>query len=140
MNLKIQTNCININWSEVQNILKTVGMSYVDVDTHKLSFENSYTVIFVFDNNKLVGFGRAISDGVRNSGIYDIATLPAYQGKGIGRLIVENIIKSTPNCNFILYASPGKEGFYESLGFYKLKTGMGYFFDLEKAKKKGFIK
>ena len=140
MNLKIQTNCININWSEVQNILKTVGMSYVDVDTHKLSFENSYTVIFVFDNNKLVGFGRAISDGVRNSAIYDIATLPEYQRKGIGRLIVENIIKSTPNCNFILYASPGKEGFYESLGFYKLKTGMGYFFDLEKAIKKGFIK
>ena len=140
MNIKIQTNCLNINWYEVRNILKTVGMSYVDSDIHKKSFENSYTVVFIFDNEKLIGFGRAISDGVRQSAIYDVATLPEYQGKGIGRLIIENIIKNTPTCNFILYASPGKEGFYESLGFRRLKTGMGLFIDMEGMKSKNFIK
>ena len=140
MNIKIQTNCLNINWYEVRNILKTVGMSYVDSDIHKKSFENSYTVVFVFDNENLIGFGRAISDGVRQSAIYDVATLPEYQGKGIGGLIIENIIKNTPTCNFILYASPGKEGFYESLGFRRLKTGMGLFIDMEGMKSKNFIK
>ena len=140
MNIKIQTNCLNINWYEVRNILKTVGMSYVDSDIHKKSFENSYTVVFVFDNENLIGFGRAISDGFRQSAIYDVATLPEYQGKGIGRLIIENIIKNTPTCNFILYASPGKDGFYESLGFRRLKTGMGLFIDMEGMKSKNFIK
>ena len=140
MNIKIQTNCLNINWHEVRNILKTVGMSYVDSDIHKKSFENSYTVVFVFDNENLIGFGRAISDGVRQSAIYDVATLPEYQGKGIGGLIIETIIKNTPTCNFILYASPGKEGFYESLGFRRLKTGMGLFIDMEGMKSKNFIK
>lgn len=140
MNIKIQTNCLNINWYEVRNILKTVGMSYVDSDIHKKSFENSYTVVFVFDNENLIGFGRAISDGVRQSAIYDVATLPEYQGKGIGGLIIETIIKNTPTCNFILYASPGKEGFYESLGFRRLKTGMGLFIDMEGMKSKNFIK
>lgn len=140
MNIKIQTNCLNINWYEVRNILKTVGMSYVDSDIHKKSFENSYTVVFVFDNENLIGFGRAISDGVRQSAIYDVATLPEYQGKGIGRLIIENIIKNTPTCNFILYASPGKEGFYEKLGFKRLKTGMGLFIDMEGMKNRNFIK
>ena len=140
MNIKIQTNCLNINWYEVRNILKTVGMSYVDSDIHKKSFENSYTVVFIFDNENLIGFGRAISDGVRQSAIYDVATLPEYQGKGIGRLIIENIIKNTPTCNFILYASPGKEGFYESLGFRRLKTGMGLFIDMEGMKNRSFIK
>lgn len=140
MNVKIQRNCENINWNDVQNILKNVGMSYVDINTHKISFENSYTVVFVFADDTLIGFGRALSDGVRSSSIYDVAVLPEYQGKGIGKLIIENIIKNTPNCNFILYASPGKESFYKSLGFYKLNTGMGYFFDLEKAKSKGLIK
>lgn len=140
MSIKVQNNCANINWHEVRNILKTVGMSYVDVDIHKKSFENSYTVVFIFDDEKLIGFGRAISDGVRQSAIYDIATLPEYQGKGIGKLIIENIIKNTPTCNFILYASPGKEGFYESLGFRKLKTGMGLFIDMERMKNKNFIK
>ena len=140
MNIKIQTNCLNINWYEVRNILKTVGMSYVDSDIHKKSFENSYTVVFIFDNENLIGFGRAISDGVRQSAIYDVATLPEYQGKGIGRLIIENIIKNTPTCNFILYASPGKEGFYEKLGFKRLKTGMGLFIDMEGMKNRNFIK
>lgn len=140
MNIKIQTNCLNINWHEVRNILKTVGMSYVDSDIHKKSFENSYTVVFIFDNENLIGFGRAISDGVRQSAIYDVATLPEYQGKGIGGLIIETIIKNTPTCNFILYASPGKEGFYESLGFRRLKTGMGLFIDMEGMKSKNFIK
>ena len=140
MNIKIQTNCLNINWYEVRNILKTVGMSYVDSDIHKKSFENSYTVVFVFDNENLIGFGRAISDGVRQSAIYDVATLPEYQGKGIGGLIIETIIKNTPTCNFILYASPGKDGFYESLGFRRLKTGMGLFIDMEGMKSKNFIK
>lgn len=140
MSIKVQNNCANINWHEVRNILKTVGMSYVDVDIHKKSFENSYTVVFIFDDKKLIGFGRAISDGVRQSAIYDIAILPEYQGKCIGRLIIENIIKNTPTCNFILYASPGKEGFYESLGFRKLKTGIGLFIDMERMKNKNFIK
>lgn len=140
MNLKIQTNCKNINWNEVRNIIKTVGMTYVDTEIHRKSFQNSKIVIFIFDNNNLIGFGRAISDGVRQASIYDVAVLPEYQGKGIGKLILENIISKLPSCNFILYASPGKEGFYESIGFGKLSTGMGLFYDMEIMKNRGFIK
>ena len=139
MNIRIKRDCSNINWTEVKNILKTVGMSYVDEELHKKSFENSYTVVFVFDEERLIGFGRAISDGIRQSAIYDIAILPEYQGLGIGKLIIENIISNTPTCNFILYASPGKEGFYEALGFSKLKTGMGLFINTERMKSRNFI-
>lgn len=139
MNIIIKKDCSNINWKEVRNIIKTVGMSYVDEELHKKSFENSYTVVFIFDNEKLIGFGRAISDGVRQSSIYDVAISPEYQGFGVGKLIIENIINNTPTCNFILYASPGKEGFYESLGFRKLKTGMGFFIAMERMKSRNFI-
>lgn len=139
MSLKIQTNCKNINWNDVRNIIKAVGMTYVDTEIHKKSFENSKIVIFIFDNDNLIGFGRAISDGVRQASIYDVAILPEYQGKGIGKLILENIISKLPSCNFILYASPGKEGFYESLGFGKLSTGMGLFYDMKRMKNRGFI-
>ena len=139
MNIVIKKDCSNIDWKEVKNIIKTVGMSYVDEEIHKKSFENSYTVVFIFDEEKLIGFGRAISDGFRQSAIYDVAILPEYQGLGIGKLIIENIVNNTPTCNFILYASPGKEGFYESLGFSKLKTGMGLFVNMERMKSRNFI-
>lgn len=139
MNIKVQKDCSNIDWNEVRNIIKNVGMSYVDANIHKTSFENSFTVVFIFDDENLIGFGRAISDGIRQASIYDVAILPEYQGKGIGKLILENIINNTPTCNFILYASPGKEGFYDTLGFRKLKTGMGLFTNMERMKSRNFI-
>ncbi|GAA0725723.1 GNAT family N-acetyltransferase [Clostridium malenominatum] len=138
MNLKIQYNCLNVDWNCVPKILKKVGMSYLEGEAHKKAFENSHTVVFAFDDDKLIGFGRAISDGVYQAAIYDIAVLPEYQGKKVGATIIQSILKCIPQCNFILYASPGKEIFYEKLNFRKMKTGMALFRDGEKMQMKGF--
>lgn len=139
MKLIIQQDCLNINWSLVPKILELVGMGFHDALAHQKAFENSSSVIFIYDDSNLIGFGRAISDGEYQAAIYDVAVLPEYQGKGIGKLIVEKIVESLPGCNFILYASPGKEKFYEKLNFKKLKTGMGLFINAERLKNKGII-
>lgn len=138
MSLTIKNDLSNVNWDLVPKILKEVGMGYFDIEIHKKAFENSYTVVFVYDDNKLIGFGRAISDGVYQAGIYDVAVIPEYQGKGIGKMIIEHIIASIPQCNFILYAAIGKERFYESLGFKKMHTGMALFKNAEIMQNKGF--
>jgi len=114
-------------------------MGYHTSEIHERAFNNSHTVVFVFDDDALVGFGRAVSDGEYQAAIYDVAVLPAYQGKGIGRTIMQAIVKNTPHCHFILYASPGKEKFYEKEGFKRMKTGMALFIDEKKMKEKGFI-
>lgn len=139
MNLKIQNNCSNIDWNRVSEIITTVGMASCKPEVHKTAFENSYCVVFIFDDNTLIGLGRAISDGIRQTAIYDVAVLPEYQGKHIGKLIIETITDSLPSCNCILYASPGKESFYEKLGFSKMKTGMALFIDAESKRENGFI-
>lgn len=138
MEIKVQYNCLNIDWNNVCEILKKVGMGYFDGEVHKKAFENSEVVVFVFDEDKLIGFGRAISDGTFQGAIYDVAILPEYQGKGIGKLIINIIIETIPQCNFILYASPGKEQFYEKLNFRKMKTGMALFKNAEKMQIRGF--
>ena len=140
MNLKLQYNCLNVDWNYVSEILKRVEMAYFEGEVHKKAFENSHTVLFAFDDDKLIGFGRAISDGTFQAAIYDIAVLPEYQGKNVGSTIVNGIIKCIPQCNFILYASPGKEAFYEKLNFKVMKTGMALFCDPEKMQIKGFTK
>ena len=139
MKMKIQYNCINVDWNYVSEILKKVGMTYFDGEVHKKAFENSHTVVFAFDDDKLIGFGRAISDGTYQAAIYDVAVLPEYQGKKVGATIVNSILKCIPQCNFILYASPGKEIFYEKLGFKKMKTGMALFLNKETMQMKSFI-
>lgn len=138
MNLRIQYDCTNIDWDYISDTLKRVGMNYFDGQVHKKAFENSHTVVFVFDDDKLVGFGRAVSDGAYEAAIYDVAVLPEYQGKGIGRLIISSIVKKIPQCNFILFSSPGKEEFYKKLNFRKMKTGMALFSDAEKMMEEGF--
>jgi GNAT superfamily N-acetyltransferase len=138
MNLRIQYNCVGIDWEFVSNTLKNVGMAYYEGEIHKKAFENSHTVVFVFDEDKLIGFGRAISDGAYQAAIYDVAVLPKYQGEKIGSTIVSSIVERIPHCNFILYAAPGKEVFYEKLNFKKMKTGMALFLKPEKMKENGF--
>lgn len=138
MELRIETELKDIDWNEVVEILKRVGMAFYSSEVHRRAFSSSYTVVFVFDATTLIGFGRSISDGEYQSAIYDVAVLPEYQGMGIGRLIVQHIVKQTPNCNHILYASPGKEQFYEKEGFMKMKTGMALFVNGEQMSEKGF--
>jgi ribosomal protein S18 acetylase RimI-like enzyme len=113
-------------------------MGYYDGEVHRKAFENSHSVVFVFDGKQLIGFGRAISDGTYEAAVYDIAVVPEYQGKGIGKLIMESIIQRLSYCNIILFASPGKEDFYKKLSFRKLKTGMAIFIKNEQMHSAGF--
>lgn len=140
MNLKIQYNCSNVDWNRVSKILEEVNMAYFAPKIHKKAFQNSHIVVFIYHNDKLIGFGRAISDGIYQAAIYDVAVLPEYQGNHIGSIIIKSIIDKIHHCNFILYASPGKEQFYEKMNFKKMKTGMALFNDAEKMQSKGFIK
>ncbi len=138
MKQRLQFDTSNINWDLVVDILQKTGMANYAAEIHKIAFNNSYTVVFVFDDENMIGFGRAISDGAYQAAIYDVAVLPDYQGRGIGKMIVQNIVQKCPGCNFILYSAPGKETFYEKVNFRRMKTGMALFKDIEKMKKNGF--
>ena len=138
MEIDIKQDCAGVDWKKVTQILKCVGMGYREPDVHKRAFEASHTTVFVYHAAKLIGFGRAISDGAYQAAIYDCAILPEFQGKGIGRMIVNTILASLPDCNVILYAMPGKEGFYEKCGFRKMKTGMARFIKEAAMRDRGF--
>ena len=138
MEVDIKHDCAGVDWKTVSEILKCVGMAYDEPDVHKRAFEASHTTVFVYHANRLIGFGRAISDGVYQAAIYDCAVLPEFQRKGIGTTIMKNILPRISHCNVILYASPGKEGFYQTHGFRKLKTGMAHFTKGVVMKESGF--
>ncbi|WP_320054372.1 GNAT family N-acetyltransferase [uncultured Acetobacteroides sp.] len=138
MNIRLQHDTTNVDWNLVVTILQKVGMAYHTSEIHRRAFANSHTVVFAFDGELLVGFGRAISDGEYQAAIYDVAVHPDYQGNRIGKMILHDIVQSIPSCSFILYASPGKEKFYEKEGFRRMKTGMALFVSSERMQKNGF--
>ena len=127
MEFDIKLDCAGVDWKTVSETLKKVGMGYHDPEVHRSAFEASHTTVFIYHADRLIGFGRAISDGEYQAGIYDVAVSPESQRKGVGKLILQAILDKLSHCNVILYASPGKEGFYRKLGFRGLKTGMAMF-------------
>jgi GNAT superfamily N-acetyltransferase len=139
MDLRIQEHCENIDWENVSAVLRSAGMAHHAPETHKKAFLSSFLVVFLFDREKLVGFGRAISDGAYQAAVYDVVVVPDCQKQGFGRLIMERILQNIANCNTILYANPGREPFYGKLGFRPLQTAMAKFVHPEIMKQKGIV-
>lgn len=138
MEIEVRQDCAGVDWKEVSEILKRVGMAYHEPDMHRRAFKASHTTVFVYHVDRLIGVGRAISDGIYQAAVYDCAVLPEFQGKGIGRTIINTILSRISRCNVILYASPGKEGFYKKHGFCRMKTGMAFFKNSEAMRDRGF--
>jgi GNAT superfamily N-acetyltransferase len=137
MNLHITFDCAGVDWRTVSRTLKQVGMAYHRPELHRKAFENSHTAVFVYDGDRLVGFGRAISDDAYQAAVYDMAVVPEYQRQGIGTTIMEHILNRVRDCNVILYAAVGKEAFYEKMGLRRMRTGMALFKESIEMQKKG---
>lgn len=139
MQYEIKTDCEGILWPNVCNLIGRAGLATHSIEVTKKAFENSYRVVFVVDKGLVIACGRMLSDGAYQAAIYDIAVLPEYQGKKIGKLIMDELHKDLGDINVILYASPGKEAFYQKLGYRKMLTGMADFVNEDRMKENGFI-
>ncbi|WP_085248283.1 GNAT family N-acetyltransferase [Gilliamella mensalis] len=124
MNIIIQQHCDGINWQDVADLLTFYGLSSLDAKTQELVFRNSYAVVFLMEKNRVVGVGRALSDGVCQAAIYNIALAQHLHGQQYGRLIVDKLVDQVKQCNIILYTHPQTVEFYKNLGFEVMKTGM----------------
>jgi GNAT superfamily N-acetyltransferase len=84
------------------------------------ALHNSWKVVAAYDQDQLVGFGRIVSDGILYAMIYDLIILPSYQGKGIGKEILERLLahcKTQGVQHVQLFCAKGKRLFYEKFGF-----------------------
>ena len=84
------------------------------------ALQASWHVVCAYDGEKLVGFGRMVSDGVVHAMIYDMIVDPAYQGQGIGTEILALLVeycRSIRIRDIQLFCARGKRPFYEKNGF-----------------------
>ena len=85
MKIEAKTEIKNIDWSFTFQTLKSVGMAHYSAEKHRKAFEASYCTVFLYDQDKMVGFGRAISDGSYQAAIYDCAVI--YQSRLFGNIL-----------------------------------------------------
>jgi|SRR5690348_16492073 len=82
--------------------------------------------ITAWDENRLVGFGRVLTDYVYRASIWDVIVDNDYQGQDIGTQIIQRILDH-PDLKRVelFWLCTRSPGFYEKLGFSaKEQTGM----------------
>ena len=84
------------------------------------ALRSSWYVLSAYNGERLVGFGRLVSDGILHAMIYELIVLPEYQGQGIGGKILEKLVKKCKESgvrDIQLFCASGKREFYEKRGF-----------------------
>lgn len=104
------------------NLRLEAGMSGKSMEAAKIGLENSLFALTVFHDSTLVAMGRVIGDGGSFFQIVDIAVKPEYQGKGLGKLVMKELMayldKHTYEGSYVsLIADVPADKLYEQFGF-----------------------
>ena len=79
---------------------------------------NSHSLITAWDKDKLIGLGNSISDGYLVVYYPHLLVHPDYQGKGIGKMIMDTMFKKYKDFHMQMLTADGKAiDFYKKVGF-----------------------
>jgi len=83
----------------------------------------SAAVVSLWQGKRLVGFGRASSDGIYRAVLWDVVIPEDLQGKGLGRLLVEALMTSPElrDVERVYLMTTNSSGFYKQLGFLEVE-------------------
>ena len=85
----------------------------------KKCLANSDVIVSLWVRDEIVGFGRALTDGIYRGVLWDIVIDQNYQGKGFGKLIVNSLLssKKIKNTKKSYLMTTNKKLFYSQLDF-----------------------
>ncbi len=100
----------------------TCGLSAKSDEACAIGLPNSLYSLMIKEDGQVIGMGRVIGDGGCFCQVVDICVLPEKQGRGLGKIIMENItnfIKTQlpKSCYTSLIADGNTSFLYEMFGF-----------------------
>lgn len=107
---------------ELYKLFLAVGWAKEDTTTQaminnfNIGFINSTFVFSAWIDGKLIGCVRVLSDLHFRSVIYDLAVLPEFQNKGIGKELVQRCRNACGDSELLVQTDKAKV-FYEKIGF-----------------------
>ena len=90
----------------------------------KKCLANSDVVVSLWVGTEIVGFGRALTDGIYRGVLWDIVIDQNHQGKGFGALIVRNLLssKKIKNTKKLYLMTTNKKKFYSQFDFKEVSS------------------
>ena len=114
-------------YDAVHRLLLSNGWAHRVGDVEQLGrlISASQRAVIAVSGDEIVGFARAITDGISNGYLSMVMVAEPFRRRGIGRALVESLVGSEPNITWVLRA--GREGaaeFFAKLGFAASTTAM----------------
>lgn len=116
---------------ELQMLRAAAGFTSLPLTQMQAALKGQQYALVVREEGQAIAAARLVGDGCMYWYLQDVIVLPQHQGKGLGKLLVKNMLDyiyaHTPKGNIAtigLFAAEGKEEFYQKLGF-SLRPGAG---------------
>ena len=123
MNDITYTNTLSVH--DYNTLREAVGWPSVKENRAQIGLNNSMFIVSAkHTDGKTIGMARIVGDGGYVAYISDVAVLPEYQGRGIGKKLMQktmdflsSILEDDLTIMVILVAAKGKESFYKQFDF-----------------------
>jgi len=98
--------------------LKRVKCVRAADDAHDRLVREAQRIVGLYRDGRLVGFCRAVTDGVAFVYLADVYVLPEFRGRGLGVELVREMIENGPYADrkWLLHTEDA-HGLYEKFGF-----------------------
>ena len=90
----------------------------------KKCLANSDVIVSLWVGNEIVGFGRALTDGIYRGVLWDMVIDQNHQNKGFGTLILKKLLtsKKIKNTKKLYLMTTNKKNFYSQFNFKEVTT------------------
>jgi ribosomal protein S18 acetylase RimI-like enzyme len=107
----------NVDTVQLEALRRSVGWDPLDPEVLQRQLQGSRWTVSAWDDERLVGFVRAISDGVTNAYVCTFVVDAEYRNRGIGSAMLERLVAGKDGVRWVLHAQPAAKPLYARHGF-----------------------